>query len=94
MRHAQPSMQMNGNRQRNAQPQKSRTQQSPQPAQPEAPPQQSQPPKKKGRDLLEMFNFKNLELDSDRIIIIALALLLSAEEADELLIMALIYIML
>ncbi len=101
--HAQPTMQMGNNRQRNSQQQKPRTQQpqqNPVPEEPqqnpasEKPPQQSQPPKKKGRDLLEMLNFKNLELDSDRITIIALALMLSAEEADELLIMALIYIML
>lgn len=94
-RHAQPSMQTGNNRQRNTSQQKPHVQQPPPPPpQQEEKPQQSMPPKKKGRDLLEMFNFKNLELDSDRIIIIALALLLSAEEADELLIMALIYIML
>ncbi len=52
------------------------------------------PPTPKSKDLLGLLNFKNIELDSDRIIIIALALLLCADEADELLIMALIYIML
>lgn len=60
----------------------------------EPPPPKEIPPKKKSKDLLGLLNFKNIELDSDRIIIIALALLLCAEEADELLIMALIYIML
>ncbi|MBP3691978.1 MAG: hypothetical protein J6I80_01895 [Clostridia bacterium] len=82
-RHAGPNMQLNGKRPQRQPPQK----QTP----PPPPPERQQ---KRGKDLLEMFNFKNLELDGDRIIIIALALLLSAEEADELLIMALIYIML
>ena len=45
-------------------------------------------------NLLELLNFKNIALDNDRIIILALCLLLSSEEADELLILALIYIML
>lgn len=58
------------------------------------PPKEDPPPKAKSKDLLGLLNFKNIELDSDRIIIIALALLLCSEEADELLIMALIYIML
>ena len=58
------------------------------------PPKEPPPPKPKSKDLLGLLNFKNIELDSDRIIIIALALLLCAEEADEMLILALIYIML
>ena len=48
----------------------------------------------KGLDILKIFNFKNIRLDSDVLIIIALIFLLSTEETDELLIMALIYIML
>lgn len=48
----------------------------------------------KGLDILKIFNFQNIRLDSDVLIIIALIFLLSTEETDELLIMALIYIML
>ncbi len=51
-------------------------------------------PKNNGIDLLRLINFKNLELNSDRIIIIAIALMLSSEKADELLLLALLYIML
>ena len=46
------------------------------------------------RNILELINLKNLVLDDDRILLVSLCLLLSHEEADELLIMALIYIML
>ncbi len=52
------------------------------------------PENESGLDILKLLNFKNMELDGDRIIILALALILSAEKADELLILALIYIML
>lgn len=48
----------------------------------------------KGLDILKIFNFKNLHIDNDVLIIIALIFLLSTDETDELLIMALIYIML
>lgn len=48
----------------------------------------------KGFDLLKMLNFKNLKIDSDVMIIVALIFLLSTEETDELLLMALVYIML
>lgn len=47
-----------------------------------------------GFDLFRLINFKNLELDSDRVLILGLALLLSSEETDELLMLALLYIML
>ncbi len=47
-----------------------------------------------GFDLFRLLNFKNLELDSDRVLILGLALLLSSEETDELLMLALLYIML
>ena len=47
-----------------------------------------------GLNLLNMLNFKNLKMDNDRLIILALCLLLSGEETDELLLMALMYIML
>ena len=48
----------------------------------------------KGFNLLKMFNFQNLKLDSDITIIIVLILLISSEETDELLLLALAYIML
>ena len=48
----------------------------------------------KGLDILKIFNFKNLHIDSDVLIIIALIFLLSTEETDELLMLALVYIML
>lgn len=48
----------------------------------------------KGFDLLKMFNFKNFKIDSDITVIIVLILLLSSEDTDELLLLALAYIML
>lgn len=68
----------------------------------EAPPKTNSQPTKpsvspqvsKKRNILELINLKNLVLDDDRILLVSLCLLLSHEEADELLIMALIYIML
>lgn len=48
----------------------------------------------KGFNLLRMFNFQNFRLDSDITIIIVLILLISSEETDELLMLALAYIML
>ena len=48
----------------------------------------------KGIDLLKMFNFQNMRLDSDALVIIALIFLLSTEDTDELLLLALVYIML
>lgn len=51
-------------------------------------------PKENKMNLLKLLNFDNINLDNDRITILALCLLLSAENTDELLIMALIYIML
>ena len=51
-------------------------------------------PKSKGFDILRMLNLKALHFDSDITLIIMLVLLLSAEESDELLLLALIYIML
>ncbi len=69
--------------------------------QPQSPPTPTAPPNKggifgkfKGLDILKIFNFKNLHIDNDVLIIIALIFLLSTEETDELLLMALIYIML
>ncbi len=48
----------------------------------------------KGLDILKMFNFQNIKLDSDVLVIIALIFLLSTEDTDELLLLALVYIML
>lgn len=59
------------------------------------PPSPASPPKKpKLKNLFELINFKGLEMDGDRLVIVALALILASEEADELLILALLYIML
>lgn len=55
----------------------------------ESPPQQ----KKKNR-LLGLLNFKNFPLDSDTSLLLGIILLLSSEIEDELLILALVYIML
>lgn len=57
-------------------------------------PQKPNKPPKNRLNLLELLNFKNITMDNDRITILALCLLLSSEGADELLILALIYIML
>lgn len=47
-----------------------------------------------GFNLLNILNFKNLKMNNDRLIILALCLLIAGEDADELLLLALIYIML
>ena len=47
-----------------------------------------------GFNLLRMLNIKDMQLDSDRILIIAVLLLLLGDSNDELLMLALIYIML
>ena len=47
-----------------------------------------------GLDLLNIFNFKGLNLIEEHLIIIAIILLLSIENADEILILALVYILL
>lgn len=65
----------------------------PTPSRPEK--ENRQPPaRENGLNLLNMLNFKSIGMDHDRMIILALCLLLSGEEADELLLLALIYIML
>ncbi len=67
---------------------------------PDEPPKRNEPMQKKpakstkGFDLLGMLNFKGMEMDNDRLLILALFLLLSGEESDELLSLALLYIML
>ena len=47
-----------------------------------------------GLDLLKMFNLKNMNLDSDSTLILLLLVMLSGEEADHLLLLALVYILL
>ena len=54
--------------------------------------QQKQP--LKGGNILSFLNFKGMKIDNDRLIILAVCLLLAGEETDELLMLALIYIML
>lgn len=52
------------------------------------------PSKTNGMNLLNLLNFKGIQMDHDRLIILALCMLLASEEADELLLLALLYIML
>ena len=65
----------------------------PPPPAPKAPPP-APPPPRKGFDLLRMLNLRGMEMDGDRKVIIAVMLLLLGETEDELLILALLYIML
>lgn len=51
-------------------------------------------PQRGSFNLLRMLNIKDMQLDSDRLLIIAVLLLLLSESSDELLMLALIYIML
>lgn len=55
-----------------------------------------QPPPKQGRgaSLLQMLNLKGIDIDSDRSLILMMLALLSGEGGDELLMLALLYIML
>lgn len=55
---------------------------------------EKRPESRNGLDLLRILNFKNIKIDSDVLIIIALIFMLSNENSDELLLMALLYIML
>ncbi len=48
----------------------------------------------RSKSLLNMFNFKNFELDSDTSLLLGILFLISGEKTDEALILALIYIML
>ena len=50
--------------------------------------------KQSGLDLMRMLNFKNIDLDSDRTLILMILLLLSGEEKDQYLTLALLYLML
>lgn len=46
------------------------------------------------KSILEFINFKNMEIDNDRSLLMGILLLLSGDTTDELLMLALIYIML
>ncbi len=50
--------------------------------------------KNRGAELLNMLNFKGIDMDADRALILGMMLLLISQSDDELLILALIYIML
>lgn len=60
----------------------------------EGPKQQPKKQPLKNGNILNFLNFKGLKMDNDRLIILAVCLLLAGEETDELLMLALIYIML
>ncbi len=53
----------------------------------------SAPPTVSRQNILQMLNFKNINMDSDRVLILAL-LLLMGDSCDELLLFALLYLML
>ncbi|MCI8360834.1 MAG: hypothetical protein HFE86_05820 [Clostridiales bacterium] len=44
-------------------------------------------------DLMKLLNFKNIDLDGDRTLILLIILLLSGEENDQFLTMALLYLL-
>ena len=48
----------------------------------------------KNSSILNFLNFKGIKMDNDRLIILAICLLLANEDTDELLMLALIYVML
>ncbi len=47
-----------------------------------------------GSDILKLLDFKNFKMDSDRILLLLMVLILSGENSDEILMFALAYIML
>ncbi len=51
-------------------------------------------PKSRSKELLGLLNLKNISIDSERALILGILLLLANDEADEWLILSLIYIML
>ena len=70
--------------------------------QPQQPKPEKEPPKPvpapapqnhRGLGLLKMLNFQSLKLDNDILVIALLIMLLGSDDADELLLMALLYIM-
>ncbi len=57
----------------------------------------AEPPKKSGllgSDILKFLDFKNFKMDSDRMLLLLMVLILSGENSDEILMFALAYIML
>ncbi len=67
----------------------------PQPPKPQpAPPQPPKPQAQSGLQLLKMLNFGNLKLQGDTLLVVMLLLLLAGDGADELLLLALVYILL
>ena len=57
----------------------------------------AEPPKKSGllgADILKFLDFKNFKMDSDRMLLLLMVLILSGENSDEILMFALAYIML
>ena len=59
---------------------------------PAAPP--TKKPNERRKNILDIINFKNLEIDSDISLLMGVLLMLSSETTDEILMLALIYIML
>lgn len=59
---------------------------------PTAPP--TKKPNERRKNILDIINFKNLEIDSDISLLMGILLMLSSETTDEILMLALIYIML
>ncbi len=62
------------------------------------PPEQHKPkenkPTVRRKSILDIINFKNMEMDSDISLLLGILLLLSSDSTDEILTLALIYIML
>lgn len=61
---------------------------------PNPPPPKAPPPSVRRTNIFDLLNFKNMEMDSDRSLIIMLMLMLNSSGGDQLLMLALIYIML
>ena len=59
---------------------------------PTAPP--TKKPTERRKNILDIINFKNLEIDSDISLLMGILLMLSSDSTDEILMFALIYIML
>lgn len=55
---------------------------------------EKKPSGRKGFDFLKMLNIKNLDIDSDRALVLLIFILLSSDGCDELLLLALLYIIL
>ncbi len=64
------------------------------PKAPPAPPPKQPPQKSQGLNLLRLLNFNQLKLQGDTLLVVMLLLLLAGDGADELLLLALVYILL